>query len=65
MQYEIKMLYISIIIIIYRAQKQPFADGNYNIAVLKSFAKFLEKQFCRSLFLIKVAGLRPQACNFI
>ena len=43
MQYEIKMLYISIIIIIYRAQKQPFADGNYKIAVLKSFAKFLEK----------------------
>ena len=63
MQYEIKMLYISIIIIIYRAQKQLFADGNYKIAVLKSFAKFLGKHL--ESFLIKVAGLRPQACNFI
>ena len=34
-------------------------------AVLKNFAKFTGKHLCQSTFLNKVAGCRPQACNFI
>ena len=33
--------------------------------VLRNFAKFTGKQLCQSLFFNKVAGLRPEACNFI
>ena len=33
--------------------------------VLINFAKFTGKHLCQSLFLNKVAGLRPQVCNFI
>ena len=33
--------------------------------VLRNFAKFTGKRLCQSLFYNKVAGLRPQACNFI
>ena len=33
--------------------------------VLRNFAKFTGKHLCQSLFFNKVAGLRPQACNFI
>ena len=33
--------------------------------VLKNFAKFTGKHLCQSLFVNKIAGLRPQACNFI
>ena len=33
--------------------------------VLRKFSKFIGKQLCQSLFFNKVAGLRPQACNFI
>ena len=32
---------------------------------VKNFAKFTWKHLCQSLFFNKVAGLRPQACNFI
>ena len=31
----------------------------------KNFAKFTVKHLCRSLIFNKVAGLRPEACNFI
>ena len=30
-----------------------------------NFAKFTGKHLCQSLFFNKVAGLRPEACNFI
>ena len=33
--------------------------------VLRDFAKFTGKHPCQSLFFNKVAGLSPQACNFI
>ena len=33
--------------------------------VLKNFAKFAGKHPCQSLFFNKVAGLSPEACNFI
>ena len=33
--------------------------------VLRNFAKFTGKHCARRLFFNKVAGLRPQACNFI
>ena len=32
--------------------------------VLRNFTKFTGKRLCQSLFFNKVAGLRPQACNF-
>ena len=37
----------------------------YKKGVLKNFIKFTGKHLCQSLFFNKVAGLRPQACNFI
>ena len=37
----------------------------YIKGVLINFAKFTGKHLCQGLFLNKVAGLRPQACNFI
>ena len=38
----------------------------YQEDVLRNFAKFTGKHLCvLSLFSSKVAGLRPQACNFI
>ena len=33
--------------------------------VLKNFTKFTGKYLRQSLFFNKVAGLRPEACNFI
>ena len=33
--------------------------------VLRNFAKFTGKHLCQSLFFNKVAGLSPEACNFI
>ena len=33
--------------------------------VLKNFTKFTEKHPCQSLFFNKIAGLRPEVCNFI
>ena len=33
--------------------------------VLGNFAKFIGKHLCQNLFFNKVAGLRPEACNFI
>ena len=33
--------------------------------VLRNFKKFTGKHLCQSLFFNNVAGLRPQACNFI
>ena len=33
--------------------------------VLRNFAKFTGKHLCQSLFFNKVAGLMPEACNFI
>ena len=33
--------------------------------VLRKFAKDTEKYLCQSLYFNKVAGLRPEACNFI
>ena len=33
--------------------------------VPRNFAEFTGKRVCQSLFFNKVAGLRPQACNFI
>ena len=33
--------------------------------VLGNLTKFTGKHLCQSLFFNKVAGLRPQACNFI
>ena len=38
----------------------------YKIGVLRNFAKFAEKQLCRSLFFIKVAGatlLKKRLCH--
>ena len=32
---------------------------------LRNFAKFTGKHKCQSLFFNKVAGLRPETCNFI
>ena len=59
-------------------EKQPFTDDfqnrcsrgshrRYSVkkGVFINFAKFTGKHRCQSLFLNKVAGLRPQACNFI
>ena len=31
----------------------------------RNFAKFTGKHLCKNLFYNKVAGLRPEACNFI
>ena len=31
----------------------------------RNFAKFTGKHLCQNLFYNKVAGLRPEACNFI
>ena len=33
--------------------------------VLKNFTKFAGKHLCQNLFFNKVAGLRPETCNFI
>ena len=33
--------------------------------VLRNFAKFTGKHLRQSLFLNKVAGLRPEVCNFV
>ena len=33
--------------------------------VLRNFAKFTGIHLCQSIFLNKVAGLRPKACNYI
>ena len=33
--------------------------------VFRNFTKFTGKHLCQSLFFNKVAGLRPQTCNFI
>ena len=35
-----------------------------NKDVLRNFAKFTGNHLCQSLFFNKVAGLRPEACNF-
>ena len=37
----------------------------YKKGVLRNFTKFTGKHLCQSLFFNKVAGLRPEACNFI
>ena len=37
----------------------------YKGGVLRNFAKFAGKPLCQSLCFNIVAGLRPQACNFI
>ena len=37
----------------------------YKKGALKNFTKFTKKHLYRSLFLYKVARLRPEACNFI
>ena len=34
-------------------------------SVLRKFTKFTGKHMCQSLFLNKIAGLRPKACSFI
>ena len=34
-------------------------------SVLRNLSKFTTKHLCQSLFFNQVAGLRPQACNFI
>ena len=33
--------------------------------ILRNFAKLTRKRLCQSLFLNKIAGFRPQICNFI
>ena len=33
--------------------------------VLGNFAKFIGKHLCQNLFFNKVAGLRPEPCNFV
>ena len=33
--------------------------------VVRNFTKFTGKHLCQSLYFNKVAGLRPEACNFI
>ena len=40
-------------------QKQPLELLYKKKAALKHFAKFTGKQLCQSLFLNKIAGLRP------
>ena len=45
-------------------QKQP-SKFSIKKGVLKRFAKSTGKHLCQSLFFNKVAGLRPQTCNFI
>ena len=45
-------------------QKQP-PQVLYKKGVLRDFGKFTGKHLCQSLFLNKVPGLRPKACNFI
>ena len=42
------------------SQKQP-PGVIYKKGVLRNFTKFTEKHLCQSLFLNRVAGLRPQA----
>ena len=37
----------------------------YKKGVLRNLTKFTEKHLCQSLFFNEVAGLTPQACNFI
>ena len=37
----------------------------YKKNVLRNFARFTRKHLCQRLFLNKVTGLRPKACNFI
>ena len=37
----------------------------YKKCVLKNFTNFTRKHLCRSLFYNQVAGLNPEACNFI
>ena len=37
----------------------------FKMGVLKNFAIFTGKHLCQSLFFNKVAGLKPQACDFI
>ena len=44
---------------VYDKEKLPVAGA------LRNFVKFTGKQLCQSLFLDKVAGLRPEAYNFI
>ena len=37
----------------------------YKKGDLRNFVKFTGKHLCQSLFFNKVAGLRPETCNFI
>ena len=45
-------------------QKQP-PEVCYKKGVLKNFVNFTGKHHWQSLFLNKIAGLRPEACNLI
>ena len=40
-------------------------EALYKKCVLKNFTKFTAKHLCRNFFSYKVAGLKPEACNFI
>ena len=51
-------------IIACKSQKQS-SEVSYKKDVLKNSQKFAGKHVYQSLFFDKVAGLRPQACNFI
>ena len=50
--------------IIYDEQNQP-PEVFYRKRFLKNVGKFTGKHQCQSLFFNKVAGLRPETCNFI
>ena len=47
---------------IYRSSHWRCSVGK---GVLRNFAKFTWKHLCQSLYFDKVAGLRPETCNFI
>ena len=65
---NIKSVFDSVIIVVvvtpYPFQKQP-PEVLCKNGVLRNFTKFTGKHLCQRLFFNKVAGLRPEACNFI
>ena len=57
-------LFCPLVVLLCPFRKQP-PQVFYKKAVLKNFTKFTGKHLWQNLFFNKVAGLRPEPCNFI
>ena len=52
-------------VFLFTMSRSSRAEGFCKKGVLRNFTKFTGKYLCQSLFVNKVPGLRPKACNFI